>query len=618
MITSNGKFDTFNAKHRTPEEVAQTFVNPPTILTRLVSRNHVVMTGPRGSGKTTLLKMLTIPGLANWTGDQAENFKRRVDFVSVFVPADRSWHGQIKELTRRIEDKETADILGTATFTTHIFKAISKAFIDWQSAEVSDASELRNCIPKLDFDNERKIVASLASDWMLETEADTFFELNEALGKRLSYIGLLKNKARRVGSSVLDDENIDFLYLSYREGLKRAYTLHNSASGLPNRRWFVLFDELEVAPSDIQQELIQDLRGSPEENQIIYKLALAPYNRNFTSQDPDTDASNRNDYHHIDLTFPKKKLGHGFAVDLCKRMAKNVGLDEDLDRLFGTSVFEFEDDDDSTKQAPSIYSSDAPLGKVFISLAKKDPSFATYLARKKINLDLVHKMSENDLASSLRKVRNIVVMREYFTRAASQGFVADRLTSRSRKSYQLYAGMPSMLTLTEGNPRALINLLNPLILYYKNDRSAKKIPIADQADEIEKSIRVMLSLLKAIPSHDRKSETVLGLLDKIGAGFYAGIVSSKFKEQPPLSFRVDRGQSPDVIRCIGKAVNIGALIYVPDQGSEEVISSVMNKRFRLNYLLAAHYKLPLSLDRELGLSKLLEAGSSLSQGNLDV
>lgn len=618
MISTSGKFDTFNAKHRTAKEVAETFVNPPTILNRLVSKNHVVMTGPRGSGKTTLLKMLTVPALANWAGEQADAFKEDIDFVSIFVPADRSWHGQIKELSRQIEDQETAQILGNATFTTHIFKAISKSFFDWQALELDDDSKLSKTIPKLSFQDEKKIVSNLSEDWLLEPEADTFFELNEALARRLSTIGLLKNKAMRHGSSVLENSDVDFLYLPYREGIKRAYSLHNNASSLPDRRWFVMFDELEVAPSGIQQALLQDLRGSAEEKQILYKLALAPYNRNFVSENPDTNADNRNDYHHIDLTFPRKKEGHDFSARLCRRIARDIGLEGDPMDLLGASPYTFEEDDGVTHERSSAYSAGSPLGEVFLSLARKDPSFATYLERKKIDFEKIGEMSEVDLASSLRKVRNIVIVRDYFTRAAKSGFIAERLSSRSRKSYQLYAGMPSILTLTEGNPRALINLLNPIFSNPKAQDVSKQFSMSLQAEEIDKSIRVMRSLLKAIPSRDRKAETVLGLLDKIGAGFYAGLVSTKFKEQPPLSFRVDRGQSPDVLHCIGKAVNLGALIYVPDQGSEEVMSTIMNKRFRLNYLLAAYYKLPISLDRELSLTELLNVSGASKQGRLDV
>ena len=619
MSTSEAKFDTFNAKHRTPKEIAETFVNPASILARLVSKNHVVLTGPRGSGKTTLLKMLTITGLANWKGEQAASFKNDVDFVSIFVPADRSWHGQIKEITRQIADESTSELLGSATFTTHIFKAIIKSFMDWQSPEAASDDLISRVVPNIPYESERNIVAKLSNEWMLEPEAFTFFELNEALAKRLGKIGLLKNKARRFGVDFLSDDQYDFLHLSYREGIKRAYSLHNEASGLPDRRWFIMFDELEVAPSDIQQQLLQDLRGAPEDQQIVYKLALAPYNRNFVTKDPDTDASDRNDYHHIDLTFPRKKNAIDFSRRLCERIAESAGVTTNLQEIFGISPFEFDDSDAaSLAEATSTYNADAPLGKVFISLAKKDPSFASYLARKNIDFDKVEQMSEVELASSLRKVRNIVIIRDYFTRSSRSGLVSESLSARSRKTYQLYSGMPSILTLSEGNPRSLINLINPLFL----ERRIQEIPPSEkskvQADEIEKSIRVMRSLLKAIPSRDRKSETVLGLMDRIGAGFYAGVISSKFREQPPLSFRVDHGQPPDVLACIGKAVNVGALIYVPDHGSEEVISTIIGRRFRLNYLLSAYYKLPLSLDRELSLSELLDTGKSLNQGKLDV
>ncbi|AHD07946.1 ORC-CDC6 family AAA ATPase [Phaeobacter gallaeciensis] len=621
MTIDQGRYDTFNAKHRTPQEVASTFVNPSTKLNRLCGHFHSVLTGPRGSGKTTLLKMLTMPALASWKGEKARDFKSNVDFVSVFIPADRSWHGQIKELSRQVPSQAAAEALGNATFTTHIFRAIAKAFADWQSEAVCQDEFLASLTPKLSFEQEQEVVKGLAEDWMLKPAALTFYELREALSKRLSVIGYLKNKASYVGERIFEESDNSFLYLNYREGMRRAHDLHNHHSNLPGRRWLFLFDELEVAPSTIQKNLFFDLRGANDDDtQIYYKLALAPYNHYFVRSDPDTDASVNNDYRRVDLTFPQKLQAVEFASDLCESLVKSAGLQGDLRSIFDSSDFTFEDSLDETggKRARSKYSSDSELGKVFIELSQKDRSFETYLQRKKIDFNRIEEMSENDLASSLRKARNIVIARNFFTRPVRNGFAADKLSSRSRKTYSLYAGMPSLLTLTEGNPRALINLISPLLDQIVSSEGGESVALELQAAEIERSIRVMRSLLRAIPNYNKKGETVVNLLDRIGQGFYSGIVATKFRDQIPLSFRVDHGHSPDVFQCIAKAVNIGALIHIPEKGTDQVLTSIVGERFRLNYLLAAYYKLPLSLDREISLTSLFEAGNQVEQGVLDV
>jgi hypothetical protein len=178
-----------------------------------------------------------------------------------------------------------------------------------------------------------------------------------------------------------------------------------------------------------------------------------------------------------------------------------------------------------------------------------------------------------------------------------------------------------MLALTEGNPRALINLLSPLVSAYKEDEGRATVSEARQADEVQKSIRVMRSLLKTVPI-ERKGSTagqgLLWFLDAIGGGLYQGVMASKFNDNPPLSFRVDNGVPNDLLEAIGKALNIGALVYVPDNASEDIISNVRDKRFRLNYLLSAYYKLPLTLDREIKLSKLLAAAGSQESKQMDL
>nr|WP_176228709.1 hypothetical protein [Roseovarius litorisediminis] len=229
-------------------------------------------------------------------------------------------------------------------------------------------------------------------------------------------------------------------------------------------------------------------------------------------------------------------------------------------------------------------------------------------------------MDENTMARTLRKARSVVVIRDYFSRPSKSGLLADGLDSRPRKSFALYSGIPSMLALTEGNPRMLINLLSPLIVEYRLSEGKRKVSESKQAIEIQKSIRVMRSLLKTVPTKKKtdSGQGLLRFLDAVGSGLYHGIVATKFNDQPPLSFRVDRGVHPEYLSAIGKALNIGALIYVPDHASEDILSNVVEKRFRLNYLLSAHYKLPLSLDREISLSALLERSQSRLQAQMDL
>src|SRR5687767_13462149 len=88
---------TFNARHLTPVEVARSFVPPP-CFEQLAGNSHVLLVGPRGSGKTTLLKMLQPQALEAWEHPQAHQYRQRVMYTGVFIPADISWGAQLESL----------------------------------------------------------------------------------------------------------------------------------------------------------------------------------------------------------------------------------------------------------------------------------------------------------------------------------------------------------------------------------------------------------------------------------------------------------------------------------------------------------------------------------------
>ncbi|WP_149141467.1 hypothetical protein [Gemmobacter caeruleus] len=468
-------FDTFNAKHKTDAEIASSFVLPDGTLERLISKDHTVLSGPRGSGKTTLLKMLTLPALSNWTAPEAEPLKTSVNFVSVFVAADRSWHGQLTSMAKQAQIKEHAELLGMSAFTTHLFKAIITAFIDWSRLEGKAGLFVPRLITELSAQSERQICSELADAWLLRPRAPTFLEMRAALAKRLADIGLLRNQLR-YGVNFIDQSENRFLMVDYREGLALAVSAHNQASGLPDRRWFFLFDEMEVAPSFVQESVFADLRGQIDREKISYKLALAPFNKNFRQSMDAQGISPSNDYLHIDLSFPRKDKGYEFSRKLCNLMLEQAGMDSTVDDLLGTSFFSFEDEiNDDSITTLGKYSAGRPLGAVFNRLAEKDASFRAYLKDKRIDLSDISALDEHSLAKSLRKVRNIVVIREYFSRPSRSDLQIDQLSARSRKSVIIYTGSPSLLALTEGNPRSLINLMSPIVAQYVKVEGKRKM-----------------------------------------------------------------------------------------------------------------------------------------------
>ena len=179
-----------------------------------------------------------------------------------------------------------------------------------------------------------------------------------------------------------------------------------------------------------------------------------------------------------------------------------------------------------------------------------------------------------------------------------------------------------MLALAEGNPRWLLGLFRPLIreLGLVRQSSAKgRVDKAVQAREIQEAIKAFRSLLRTIPykGDDLGNRGLLRFLDTIGAYFYSECVMGPFKAQPPLTFTVDSDTGDDVLSAVGRALNVGALVYVPDHESDKIISNIKGKRFRLCYLLSAYYKLPIILNTSISLGRILGMAQQSNRGESD-
>jgi hypothetical protein len=399
-------------------------------------------------------------------------------------------------------------------------------------------------------------------------------------------------------------ENAPYADLKFRDCVSHAIEAHAVLTGDGQRSWAFLFDEFELAPSHIQREILDNLRGESD-TRILYKVALAPYNKNFMHNVSDISASPGNDFKVIDLWFPEKTRSYEFADRLVKRVLLEEGIEVDrLRRVFGDSEFGFPEADDTRP-----YDEDGKVFEAFLSLEKIDPTFRAHLSKKKIDLRRIGSMSETERAENIRKIRSIVITREYFLR--SDRVIPTRITSRSRKIRTLYTGYPTILALCEGNPRLLIGITTPLVRSLIRQRARGSMTTIDktlQAVQIKQAANSFRSLLKTIPYRDGddfSQRGLLRLLDDIGGYFHRKSVREAFSPQPPLTFTVDSVVDDTTLLAVGQALNSGAIVYVPDLGADPMLTSLRGKRFRLCYLLGAYYKLPIMLNTAVALSSIL-------------
>ena len=238
-------------------------------------------------------------------------------------------------------------------------------------------------------------------------------------------------------------------------------------------------------------------------------------------------------------------------------------------------------------------------------LAKVDSSFHEYLKRKGLNLK--KKLADDDMrAKTLRKINGIVIVREAFRKKAG---------ARSRKNPTTYTGASAFFSICESNPRLLIGLLNQLLgAKDKSDHPVEKqellrITPDKQAKVFSSAAARFRAYLRTIPSPKvgrKNSRGLLSLVDEIGNYFHGEVVSGEFDDDPDTSFVVDANGSDELYEALQRALNAGAIIWVPDKSDNTLLTSLNGKRFRLTYLLAPYHQLPLQLGRSISLRKILE------------
>lgn len=299
-----------------------------------------------------------------------------------------------------------------------------------------------------------------------------------------------------------------------------------------------------------------------------------------------------------------------FGLALLESMLEDAGCTEATpEDIFGTTAAGMLDEAPDAQS--SAYRPGTPLQMRYKRLAERDPSFAQYLADNAVDLDTMHKLASSERASIVRKVTSVVAVRETFRSEAQ--LPGGRRVQRSRKNPGLYTGVEALLAIVEGNPRWLIGLMGPLVRRYKEEQ--RRISRATQASAITTAANRFRALLRTVPyvpegqsggrQRQQASRGLLSLLDVLGERFHRHVVVDPFSSEPVLSFTVDANSPAGLLEALGKALNAGAIILVPDAAAEAITSSIKGKRFRLSYMLAPNYGLPLLLGREGSLQRLL-------------
>lgn len=589
-------FEAFNARFLSAEEVAKTFI-PPAQYWRLLEANHSILLGPRGSGKTTLLKMLQLRSLASWSHSSAAEAVGRLGFHAIFLGTDVLWGSQLEARTAAIASEEVRTNIRRASFRIHLSLAFLNALEECRDPAVREHPVLGKF--GVDFDRESEVVLAkgLASIWGLDPSLTSLLALRVGLREQLTMLLVATSKIRDDETSLIPD----FVHLDPVASAVSAIDIANAVFGQPERRWAILCDELEIAPDMIRKELFQVLRSSL--HNVLFKFSLFPYSSELAAMaGPDAPTAN-NDFAPLDLTYGKRESAYDFCAALFQGLVAQAGGKPLATPEEALGDGWFDGGRSHRRQKTSPYA--PPQGEFYrraVALSHIDAGFRNYLKRTRIDLRTVHQLSDGAQAP-FRKALPFILTRSEFLKEEGN--------RRSRKASRLYTGTFSLFSLTEGNPRVFINLMRPLVAEYV--AKGGTIPVELQVSSAETTIHRFKASLAAIPTTGRgEVRTVLDLIEVIGRHLEVVTLDDEFSAEPPTTILVDDQVSPGILEILGRALNAGAFVRMPEAG-DVGMGEIVGSRLRLAYTLAPEYKLPLVAGRSVHLSTIVRAHLNASR-----
>lgn len=602
--------DHYNARDLPPELVARSFIAPTQFWKVAKARNSVIV-GSRGSGKTTLLRMLDPRAIAAWTEADSDRLKSKANYIGVFVPIDSTWMSALREL---LNGNPTTDVrqLYVAVYGLAMARSLVDAML-WRSSAQCHAHT--NLSMSLTVEQEQELARSMSELWLPDEPASTLLQLRVFLTKRLATL------PGSWSQGIRPDEKVRAAYSDPLRLTAASCDIFNALANEPNRKWALLCDELEIAPLEIQQLLFGALRAAPQP--LILKLALTP-GKGIPLIAELEHPVNAHDCDIVSLSYPKRDEGQKerSRADFCRAMWQAIVDDrfEEASDQLRDPYLAFDSPTGSAGRRHAINEEDieAKFGSLFRGLAEKDQSFFDYLEAKGVDISDLNSCPLKLRDSVVRKVRPLVEIRSFYL-ANPDGLELKRI---SRRSAQPYCGAERIFALSEGHPRWLKYSLSAMLDKTGAGRSTISVP--DQSRELVDAVERIEGRVRALAVPHDSSLSTDALINRIGAFFQEQVLGEKFRPDPYLTFSVDAKVNAGILNCLEKALYIGALIPMDEDGSQLFSGGLTDRRFRLSYWLAPLFKLPLATGKAIKLSSLLsqdaaENGSpSMTQYSLEL
>jgi GTPase SAR1 family protein len=591
------QYGAFNARWLKPEEVARRFV-PLTSFSKLIREGHSILMGPRGCGKTTLLKMLTRRAINEWYGsERSKKYPNQLikhNYEAIYIPSDIRWSYEIRDIN--IPESNDPNI-NEQVQRIMMSASTMGAILDTTDSIISDMNaddEVKNKFEIL-------ICESLIDLWKIPKAIPSLIDLGTRIEELVANIrGIIKFNCDAIAEFI---SHLPPLFYSNALDLP-IISCKKICSILPvadrPSKWAICYDELEIAPIWLHEELLSSLRSIGDQD-FFLKLTWTPILPSASSS-PEPAA----DYTAIRLWYSHVNDPKYFCEDLATSFLSDRYPNKVLSPsdFLGDSFFASEDehlDGFEHYKTNEFYTA-------MKNLAEFDSSFRDALINRHIDpqnpqppTDPILKTKQ--LNEFFRKAKPIVFLRE--------AFLTSKFNQRSRKSVTLYAGKQTVFAVSEGNPRLLLSLLNDLADAADFTNSAAegriRVKFSKQAVVINATSRRFEQLIKATPVSFKsaltsKSLTIHELVTMLAAAFREKLYGTDFPLDPIGSIRVIPGVPKYVLNTIKRGIEIGALVHI-GKSPEDVPSKIINERFRLSFLLCPSYKLPLRNYKEMDMDR---------------
>lgn len=602
-------YDTFNARYISHAEVAETFVSNSDFA-EITKNNHTVVLGPRGCGKTTMFKMLTTPALKNWKPKTVDETKLRdgIPFVAIYIPSDELWKKQLDSFSASLSsDPELIKAISSSLITTNILSNFCKS--------IKDHIE---CSFEKDIKKEFEFAANLIKEWKLSDCANSLSAVRQALESRKNT--LIAKLNRSIFYRNNSDVKIDFeesYFLDYIHSIRIACMsferIYNNDEEI---KWALCFDELELVSKDFFLELISKLRIAPAN--ILFKLSAGPL-----ADFSDSFAQLLHDFKIVKM-WPYNIEQEGRYQKFCEEIAiQRIKLsrhlsdskryvDIDLLQIFGDldynsyalKNYHFKVDINAKESEPNSLTWQA-----FKKLAEMDLKFAQLLYEHKINPENPIPRTKTNYDAVIRKIKEIVISRLVFQRFEPEKKSSGSYRSQSRKIFPIYYGKKTILNICEGNPRFIIGILSDMFnkVEAAQDINDLKITPSEQAKMIKDISDRFMSMLHTYPStqkYNNENIDLEWLIKRIGNFFAKQIYKGDVKINPINSFYIDNHLRKEYYELLRIGVDLGAFIKI-DQETNLILNDKKLTRYRLSYLIAPQFKLPLRLYGSKNLTNII-------------